>query len=79
MSLILGLGMCLSMNVIGNGKFIALRIVIGILWLIGVSTNYFAYKKILASLKAKYAQDIIRIANGIVKIKIKKWVAVLNE
>ena len=45
MSLILGLGMCLSMNVIGNGKFIALGIVIGILGLIGVSTNYLSYKK----------------------------------
>lgn len=69
MSLVLGLGMCLSMNVIGNGKFIALGIVIGILWLIGVSTNYFSYKKILANSKAKYAQDIIRLANEIAESK----------
>ena len=65
MSLILGLGMCLSMNVIGNGKFIVLGIIIGILGLIGVSTNYFLYKKILASSRSKYAQDIIRLANEI--------------
>lgn len=65
MSLILGLGMCLSMNVIGNGKFIGLGIVIGILGLVGVLTNYFSYKKILATSKAKYAQDIIRLANEI--------------
>lgn len=69
MSLILGLGMCLSMNVIGNGKFTALGIIIGILGLIGVSTNYFSYKKILANSKAKYAQDIIRLANEIAENK----------
>ena len=45
MSLILGLGMSLSMNVIGNGKFTVLGIVIGIFGIIGVSTNYFSYKK----------------------------------
>jgi hypothetical protein len=55
MSLILGLGMCLSMNVIGNGKFIVLGIVIGIFGIIGVSTNYFSYKKILKNSKEKYA------------------------
>lgn len=65
MSLILGLGMCLSMNVIGNGKIIGLGIVIGIFGLIGVITNYFSYKKILDNSKAKYAQDIIRLANEI--------------
>ena len=65
MSLILGIGMCLSMSVIGNENFIALGIIIGILGLIGVSTNYFSYKKILENSKAKYAQDIIRLANEI--------------
>ena len=39
MCLILGLGMCLSMNVIGNGKFVGLGIIIGIFGLIGVITN----------------------------------------
>ena len=42
-----------------------LGIVIGIFGLIGVSTNYFSYKKILENSKAKYAQDIIRLANEI--------------
>lgn len=65
MSLILGLGMCLSMNVIGNGKFFVLGIVIGVFGIVGISTNYFSYKKILAKSKAKYAQDIIRLANEI--------------
>ena len=65
MSLILGLGMCLSMGFIGNGKFIALGIIIGIIGIVGVSTNYFSYKKILKESKEKYAQDIIRLANEI--------------
>ena len=65
MSLVLGLGMCLSMNVIGDGIFTVLGIIIGIIGIIGVSTNYFSYKKILANSKAKYAQDIIRLANEI--------------
>ena len=38
--------MCLSMNVIGNGKYTSLGILIGIIGLIGVSTNYFSYKEI---------------------------------
>lgn len=65
MSLILGLGMCLSMGVIGNGKFIVLGVIIGIIGIVGVSTNYFSYKKILKESKEKYAQDIIRLANEI--------------
>lgn len=36
MSLILGLGMCLSMNVIGDSKFIMIGIIIGIIGIIGV-------------------------------------------
>lgn len=69
MSLILGLGMCLSMNIIGNGKFIILGIIVGIFGLVGIITNYFSYKKILANSKAKYAQDIIRLANEITECK----------
>ena len=65
MSLIMGTGMCLSMDVIGNGNFMILGIIIGIIGIIGVSTNYFSYKKILDNSKAKYAQDIIKLAKEI--------------
>lgn len=65
MTLIFGVGMCLSMNVIGNGNMMPLGIVIGIIGIIGISTNYFFHKKILNASKSKYAQDIIRLANEI--------------
>ena len=66
-SLVLGIGMCLSMGVIGSASplMIGIGIVIGCLGILGVSVNYPAYKKILAKSKNKYAQDIIRLANEI--------------
>lgn len=66
-SLIAGLGMCLSMNVIGNGStaFMVLGIALGVLGFIGMGVNYPIYKKILAGSKEKYAGDIIRLANEI--------------
>ena len=66
-SLVLGTGMSLSMGVIGTGKplMMALGIVIGCIGILGVSINYALYKKILAKSKAKYAADIIRLANEI--------------
>ena len=63
MSLIFGIGMCLSMKVIGNS--FVLGIIIGIIGIIGVSVNYPIYKKILKSSKEKYAYDIIKLANEI--------------
>lgn len=66
-SLLLGLGMCLSMGVIGGGTgaMFALGIVLGIAGIIGVSVNYPIYKKILARGKEKYASDILMLANQI--------------
>ncbi len=66
-SLVLGVGMCLSMGVIGAGSplAMALGIVIGCLGIAGVSVNYSLYKNILKKSKNKYATDIIRLANEI--------------
>lgn len=63
MALVLGVGMCLSMKVIGDA--FALGIVIGIVGIIGISVNYPIYKKILESSKEKYSYDIIRLAKEI--------------
>ncbi len=67
MSLVFGIGMCLSMKVIGNA--FVLGIIIGIIGIIGVSVNYPIYKKILKSSKEKYAYDIIKLANEISESK----------
>ncbi len=65
-ALVLGTGMCLSMQVIGSGPVLfALGIVLGLLGIAGVSVNYFFYKKLLESGKRKYASDIIRLAEEI--------------
>lgn len=63
MSLVLGFGMCLSMEVIGDN--VVLGIIIGIIGIIGVGLNYPIYKKILEESKKKYSYDIITLANQI--------------
>lgn len=67
MALILGVGMCLSMKVIGNGSqaMYILGIVVGIVGIVGVSVNYPIYRKLLENGKKKYASDIIALAKEI--------------
>ena len=57
--------MCLTMKVIGD--YFILGIIIGIIGMIGILLNYPLYKKILKNSKEKYAQDIIKLADEIVK------------
>ena len=66
-SLVLGVGMCLAMKVIGDGSVVSFGIGIGVglLGILGVSINYPIYKKMLEKGKAKYASDIIRLAKEI--------------
>lgn len=66
-TLLLGVGMCLSMAVIGGGTLAmkALGIVVGCVGIAGASVNYPLYKKILTKSKNKYASDIITLANEI--------------
>lgn len=70
MTLLLGVGMCFSLKVIGSGELwqdILGYVVGGGIGIIGVSINYFIYKKILAKGKQKYGNDIIALANEIVE------------
>lgn len=62
--LVLGIGMCLAMRVIGSGyiKDIILGILIGA---VGVSINYPIYKKMFNAGKKKYAADILSLAKEI--------------
>lgn len=66
-SLIAGVGMCLSMKVIGDDTtfMFALGVVVGIIGLFGMGINYPIYKKMLANGKRKYAFEIMRLAKEI--------------
>ena len=69
-SLVFGTGMCLAMQVIGNGMLhMAIGIGIGIVGIIGCSINYPIYKKILAQGKKKYAFEIVELAREISESK----------
>ena len=66
-ALVLGVGMCLAMKVIGDGSdaMMALGIVIGVVGIAGVSGNYPIYKKIREHGKKKYAFEIMQLAKEI--------------
>ncbi|MCD8108462.1 MAG: dihydropteridine reductase [Oscillospiraceae bacterium] len=66
MALVLGVGMCLAMGVIGSGTaMMVLGIIVGVVGIIGVGVNYPIYKKLLESGKKQYATDILRLAKEI--------------
>ena len=65
-SLVLGTGMSLAMQVIGNGTTsMVIGIVIGIAGIVGCALNYPVYKRILEDGKSKYAFDIVQLAKEI--------------
>lgn len=66
-ALVLGVGMCLAMGVIGGGTpaMMAVGIVIGVVGMIGAGVNYPVYRKLLDNGKKKYAADIMRLAKEI--------------
>ena len=65
-SLVAGLGMCLAMQVIGEGTaMFVLGIVIGIIGFSACGINYPVYKKLLKKGKEKYAFEIVELAKEI--------------
>ena len=65
-ALVFGTGMCLAMQVIGNGiTGMVLGVIIGIIGMIGCGVNYPIYKKILEKEKSKYAYEIVQLAKEI--------------
>lgn len=67
MTLVLGVGMCLCMNVIGGGSqlMMVIGVIVGIIGIAGVCINYPVYKKMLEHGKSKYAYEIIQLAKEI--------------
>ena len=66
-ALVLGVGMCLAMKVIGGGDVYSLvaGIIVGILGIVGCAVNYPIYAKLLARGKNKYGSDILKLAKEI--------------
>ena len=65
-SLIVGTGMCFSMQIIGNGAAAMVAgIVIGIIGFVLCGINYPIYKKMLEKGKSKYAYEIVELAREI--------------
>lgn len=66
-ALVTGVGMCLSMKVIGSGTtaLFVLGIIIGIIGLLGMGVNYPIHKKLLTNGKQKYAFEIMELAKEI--------------
>ena len=65
-SLVVGLGMCLAMQVIGEGTaMFVLGIIIGIIGFSACGINYPVYKKLLKKGKEKYAFEIVELAKEI--------------
>lgn len=66
-ALITGVGMCLSMKVIGGGSdgMFILGIIIGIIGFIAMGMNYPIYKRLIEIGKQKYAFEIIQLAKEI--------------
>ncbi len=66
-ALVFGVGMCLSMKIIGNGStaLTVFGIIVGIIGIALVSVNYPIYKKHLEKGKKKYAFEIVELAKEI--------------
>lgn len=66
-TLLLGVGLCLSMKVIGDGSVFSMimGILAGSVGIVGICVNYFVYKKLLEKGKKQYAFEIMQLAKEI--------------
>ena len=65
-ALMVGIGMCLSMQVIGAGAgMTALGVILGLVGFVCCGMNYPIYKRMLEKGKAKYAYEIVELAREI--------------
>ena len=62
--LVLGVGMCLAMNIIGNTLvWMIVGIAVGIVGIAGVSSTYPIYQKMITTRKQRYSKEIIELSN----------------
>ena len=72
-ALILGVGMCLAMQIIGGLVMFGMSVdmvagvVIGLVGIAMVSTNYFIHTALLEKRRRKYAEQIIALSNTILE------------
>ena len=65
-TLVFGTGICLAMQVIGNGIIgMVMGIICGTIGIVGCGVNYPIYKKLLENGKKKYAYEIVELAREI--------------
>lgn len=64
MALAIGVGLCVSLGVLGDGSTLqtAIGVGIGVVGIFGVSVNYPIYRSILEKSKKKFSADILAIA-----------------
>ena len=63
-ALILGVGMCLAMNIIGGTvALMIVGIILGLVGIVMVSITYRLYKTMLTNRKSKYSSEIIQKSN----------------
>lgn len=69
LTLFLGVGMCLSMGILGNATIATLivGILMGLVGIVGVSLNYFIYKRILNKRKEQNANDVLILAKEVME------------
>lgn len=67
-ALLLGVGMCLTMGVLGDSgspALFALGVAVGVVGIAGAVANYPLYRRMLAQGKKRYASDIMLLAQEI--------------
>lgn len=64
-ALILGVGMCICMGVLGASNLFALGIVVGVAGIAVVVANYFIYRAVLNSRKKKYSAEVLALSDRI--------------
>lgn len=64
-AIILGVGMCICMGVLGASNLFALGIVVGVAGIAVVVANYFIYRAVLNSRKKKYSAEVLALSDKI--------------